>query len=173
MLRASVGLQVVVALLCVAAALAVLGLAASPASAAAEPPAPSEPSSIRSPGFLLDKGRYTTIQAPRARTHTYAHGINNRGQIAGGFDDPSFDGHDGRGHGSVRKKNGRFVQFDVPGAISTNANKINDHGQIAGGFNETGISVGAPGSKGFLCPPGQVHDNQRPRLDGDAGPRDR
>jgi hypothetical protein len=68
----------------------------------------------------------------------------------GGFADPSFDGPNGRGHGSVRTKHGRFVQFDVPGAISTIGNKINDGGQIVGGFNETGISMGAPGSKRLL-----------------------
>jgi uncharacterized membrane protein len=144
-------LAAVVAGAAVLAALAV----ANPQPASAAPPLPASPgtsegSSIRSPGFLLDNGRYTTIQAPGARTHTYAHGINNRGLIAGGFDNASFDAPGGRGHGSIRKKNGQFVQFDVPGAISTNANKINDHGQTVGGFNETGISVGAPGSKGFL-----------------------
>jgi uncharacterized membrane protein len=105
---------------------------------------------VRSPGFLFAKGRYTTIEVPGSRTHTYAHGINNRGQIAGGFDNPSFDGPVGRGHGILRKKNGRIVQFDVPDAISTIANKVNDHGEIVGGSLDTGVSVGAPGSNGFL-----------------------
>jgi uncharacterized membrane protein len=105
---------------------------------------------VRSPGFLFAKGRYTTIEVPGARTHTYAHGINNRGLIAGGFDDPSFDGPDGRGHGILRKKNGTFVQFDVPGAIATIANKVNDHGEIVGGSLDTGGNIGLPGSNGFL-----------------------
>jgi uncharacterized membrane protein len=106
--------------------------------------------SVRSPGFLFEDGRYTALQAPGARTHTYAHGINNRGRIVGGFDNPSFDGPSGRGHGTVRNPSGRFVRFDVPGAISTIAHKINDRGRIVGGYNRTGISVGAPGTKGFL-----------------------
>jgi probable HAF family extracellular repeat protein len=105
---------------------------------------------VRSPGFLFAGGRYKTIEVPGARTHTYAFGISNRGQIAGGFDNPSFDGPDGMGHGILRTKNGKFVQFDVPGAISTNANKVNDRGQIVGGSNDTGVSVGAPGTQGFL-----------------------
>jgi probable HAF family extracellular repeat protein len=150
-------LAAIVAGAVVFAALAVAN--SQPASAAPPPKASigsSKGSSIRSPGFLLDNGRYTTIQARGARTHTYAHGINNRGQIAGGFDDPSFDGPDGRGHGSIREKNGRFVQFDVPGAISTLANKINDRGQVVGGTNDSNISVGAPGTKGFLFHRGKL-----------------
>lgn len=105
---------------------------------------------VRSPGFVLANGRYRTIEVLGSRTHTYAHGINRRGQIAGGFDNPSFDGPDGRGHGTIRQTNGRFLRFDVPGAVATVANKINDRGQVVGGSNNTGVSVGAPGTKGFL-----------------------
>jgi probable HAF family extracellular repeat protein len=54
------------------------------------------------------------------------------------------------GHAIVRGRRGRFVQFDVPGAISTIANKISDRGHVVGGYNPTGISVGAPGTKGFV-----------------------
>jgi hypothetical protein len=35
--------------------------------------------------FLLDRGCYTTIAAPRAGALIYPSGINNRGQIPGGF----------------------------------------------------------------------------------------
>jgi uncharacterized membrane protein len=108
---------------------------------------------IRSPGFLLIDGRYSTVQVPRARTHTYLHGINDRGRIAGGFDNPSTDGPNGRIHGIVRSRDGRFARFDVRGAIATLAHKINDHGQVVGGFNRTDVSVGAPGTKGFIRGP--------------------
>ncbi len=108
---------------------------------------------IQSPGFLLVDGRYTTIQVPVSRTHTYAHGINDRGLIAGGFDNPSFDGPNGRGHAMVLRRDGSLLRFDVGGAVATLANKINDRGQVVGGFNLTDISVGVPGTKGFLRGP--------------------
>jgi probable HAF family extracellular repeat protein len=139
-------------------------LAARPASAHATPGAGApdreratsdrgEPREIRSPGFLFVDGRFTTIQVPRARTHTYAFGINDRGLIAGGFDNPSFDGPNGRGHGIVRQRDGSFLRFDVRGAVATLATKINDRGQVVGGFNPTNVSVGAVGTKGFLRGP--------------------
>ena len=45
----------------------------------------------RGDGYMLDKGRFTTIAAPGAR-ETLPYGINNRGQIVGGI-----VGADGRG----------------------------------------------------------------------------
>jgi probable HAF family extracellular repeat protein len=134
-----------------AAALAALAVSVNGTAGGAQATeASGDRPTIRSPGFLFEKGRYRTIEAPRARTHTYAHGINNRGQIAGAFDNPSADGPNGRIHGIIWEPNGRLVRFDVPGAIGTVANKINDRRQVVGGYNRTGISVGAPGTKGFL-----------------------
>jgi hypothetical protein len=54
---------------------------------------------IQFPGFVLSKGRYTTIVAPGAATQTLAFGINNRREIVGAFDDA-----DGRGHGCLRDR---------------------------------------------------------------------
>jgi probable HAF family extracellular repeat protein len=142
-LRTIVGLHVLVALVGLAFAL----LAANTAWAA---DGGRKGPSVRSPGFLLDKGRYQTIEVPAARTHTYALGINNRGQIAGGYDDPSVDGPGGMIHGFVRKRGGQLVRFDVPAAIGTVANKINDHGEVVGGSLDTAANVGALGSDGFL-----------------------
>jgi hypothetical protein len=50
-------------------------------------PDPSTASSTRtpSPGFLLDKGRFTTFDVPGARVGTSPLGINNRGQIVGSY----------------------------------------------------------------------------------------
>jgi probable HAF family extracellular repeat protein len=135
----------------IAAVLVLLAMAAAGASGHARPTDGSgNAPTVRSPGFLLDNGRFATIEAPGARTHTYAHGINNRGQIAGGFDNPSVDGPDGRIHGVIRERGGRFVRFDVPGAMGTVANKINDRGEIVGGSLDSAANVGAPGSDGFL-----------------------
>jgi hypothetical protein len=36
------------------------------------------------PGFLLDRGRYSALEVPGATVETAASVINNRGQIVGG-----------------------------------------------------------------------------------------
>jgi hypothetical protein len=140
-----------------AAGLAALAVATTGTAAATHAtPASDNPREIRSPGFLFAKGEYRRIQVRQARTHTYAHGISDRGRIAGGFDNPSFDGPNGMGHATVREPNGRFIRFDVPGAVSTIANKINDRGWVVGGYSPTSVSVGAavPGNQSFLRYPG-------------------
>jgi uncharacterized membrane protein len=131
-------------------------MAATVASARAEGKNADGAATIRSPGFLLADGRYRSLEVPGSKTHIYAYGINDRGLIAGGFDDPSVDGPDGRIHGSIRQKSGRFASFDVPGAIGTLANKINDRRQVVGGYNNTDVSVGAPGTRAFVRDRGKL-----------------
>jgi hypothetical protein len=48
--------------------------------------------SMPSPGFVLDRGRFRTFDAPGARTETVVSGINDQGQQVGGFD-PDVDRH--------------------------------------------------------------------------------
>lgn len=98
-------------------------------------------------GFLRDrKGLISPIQVPGAGS-TIAQGINNRGDIVGGFglsrfDDPSL-------HGFLLDRNGRFTTLDAPGAIRTTAFGINDHGQIVGSFVDV-----SGGTHGFLATDG-------------------
>jgi probable HAF family extracellular repeat protein len=80
-------------------------------------------------GFLLDRGRFTRIDFPGA-VNTVARGLNDRGQVVGGYLDA-----DGRFHGFLWDK-GRFTTIDVPGAGGTTATDINNRGQIAGEFGE-------------------------------------
>jgi probable HAF family extracellular repeat protein len=61
-------------------------------------------------GFLLDKGVFTTIDHPDAVAETAATGINNRGQIAGSYDDA-----DGTEHGFLLD-DGVFTTIDHPDA---------------------------------------------------------
>jgi len=79
----------------------------------------SEP---RSPGpvFVLDKGRYTTFDAPGLQANELVD-VNSRGEVAGTTN-----------RGFVRDKRGRVTRFDYPGAAQTFVNKINDRGQIIG-----------------------------------------
>ena len=45
-----------------------------------------------SPGFLLDKGRFTTFGVPDARVGTSPLGINNGGEIIDKYSDPADGG---------------------------------------------------------------------------------
>jgi probable HAF family extracellular repeat protein len=79
-------------------------------------------------GFLLDKGVYTTIEAPGAST-TIPFGINNRGQIVG----VSFDGVRYRG---FLLSNGTFTTpATPPGTFATSFPvDIDDRGRIVGDY---------------------------------------
>jgi len=82
-------------------------------------------------GFLESGGSFTALDAPGA-SFTLPRGINNAGQIVGGFQD-STGGH------SFLYTMGSFSTFEVPGARpnSTGANDINDAGQIVGTFSSS------------------------------------
>src|SRR3954451_17700742 len=72
---------------------------------------------------------FTQIDVPGASS-TQAFGINDAGQIVGGFADSTG------GHGFLFT-GGSFTQIDVPGASVTQAQGINDAGQIVGAFNDS------------------------------------
>jgi uncharacterized membrane protein len=108
---------------------------AGPATAqAAEPPPVSciadNPVDPLGPGFLLDRGEFTTIDHPDAVLETAPYGINNRGQIVGGYDTAGF-----AVHGFVLDR-GRYTTIDVPGASRTLALRINARGQILGDYED-------------------------------------
>jgi probable HAF family extracellular repeat protein len=116
--------------------LAALLVGAGPATAqAAEPPPVScitdNPVDPLGPGFLLDRGEFTTIDHPDAVLETAPYGINNRGQIVGGYDTAGF-----AVHGFVLDR-GRYTTIDVPGA-PTQALGLNDRGQILGTYIDAG-----------------------------------
>jgi hypothetical protein len=89
---------------------------------------------------------FITIELPGASTFTLAQGINDEGQIVGGFGVSTED------HGFL-DTGGIFTTIDVPGGINTVANGINGAGQIVGTFD-------------FLTPPWH-----RSRLPGHASTR--
>jgi uncharacterized membrane protein len=74
-------------------------------------------------GFVWERGRFTSFDVPGS-VFTHAYGINNRGQISGGYYDTS-----GRQHGFVRDGR-RYRTLDVPGGGGNIAWGINDHGQV-------------------------------------------
>ena len=133
-------------LLPVVFAVALAVLAAPMAQAAAESSTPQS----QIPGFLLDRGRYTTIEILGARVETAPLGINDRGDIAGAYDDGKGD------HGFMRDRRGRITTIDVPGARGTAAQKINNRGQIAGVYSDTSPDTQIPPERGFLLERGKL-----------------
>jgi probable HAF family extracellular repeat protein len=138
--------------LAVAGAVVLTTLTMAPAGAALAPAGGGVGTLPRSPspGFLLDRGRYTTIEAPGASVETGAGGINNRGVIVGGA---RGGGRPDRGF--LRDTRGRFTTIRYPGARSTLASKINDRGQVIGYFSLTADDPRAEGLTGFLLDRGR------------------
>jgi uncharacterized membrane protein len=100
-------------------------------------------------GFLLDKGRYTTIDAPGV-PFTLPSGINNRGQIVGYTkSDPALplpDAQKVHGFLLARGVEGPFTPIDVSGAPRAIANGINDQGEIIGVYENPAATPGPQGS---------------------------
>jgi uncharacterized membrane protein len=90
-------------------------------------------------GFLFNLGEYTTIDDPNANakfgtTGTFAVGINDPGQIVGGF----YAGANDVEYGFVFS-GGKYITISDPnagtgGQQGTQADGINDFGQIVGGY---------------------------------------
>jgi YD repeat-containing protein len=136
------------------AAVAVTALTVAPAAAfgnkpgGAEAPRPSSPV----PGFVLERGRYTSIQVPGATGESLAGGINNRGQIVGQY-------RDARGeHGYLRDAQGKLTTIHIPGALATAPVKINDRGQIVGNYSRNATNTKDPNATvhGFVFHRGKV-----------------
>jgi probable HAF family extracellular repeat protein len=129
--------------------LSVIAFTAAMAITAASVAAPPEGSRFRErggatgtetrqlPGFLLEKGRYVTIDVPRRLWETAPEGIgpigiNDLGQIVGSYTD-----NRGMVHGFLLdRRRARFANIDVPGALGTQAERINNGGQIVGKYAE-------------------------------------
>jgi uncharacterized membrane protein len=106
-------------------------------------------------GFLLDRGRFQSIDLPGNGVGTVGigtlNGINNRGRIVGKTPDT-----DGLGfYGLVDDRRGRFRRIDFPGAQATYANKLDDRGRIVGDANLTAPRVLVPGTFGYLLERGR------------------
>jgi probable HAF family extracellular repeat protein len=96
------------------------------------------------PGYLLDRGEFATIDHPKAGLETAPYGINNQGQIVGGYDGPGFIFH------GFLLDRGRYSTFDLPGASKTTGLRINDRGQILGLYEDA-----RGGCHGFLLDQGR------------------
>jgi probable HAF family extracellular repeat protein len=98
------------------------------------------------PGFLLERGKATPIEADDPAVQVFPTGINNRGVIVGEYVRP-----DVRESGLRRDPDGTITTFDVPGAAGTEATDINDRGIISGAYSEdTPIVNNSARPRGFL-----------------------
>jgi hypothetical protein len=80
-------------------------------------------------GFLWERGRFTRLDVPGS-IWTQPFGINDRGEISGGYYDPT-----GNQHGFVLRK-GKYTTIDAPRPLDDFSN-----GNIAWGINDRGEVV--------------------------------
>jgi uncharacterized membrane protein len=81
---------------------------------------------------------FTSISVPGS-LYTVANGINNVGDVVGGYPDYMH-----RIHGFLLDTTGHLQTIDVPGAYSTTPQAINNSGEIVGSYSD------AQGTHGFL-----------------------
>jgi hypothetical protein len=108
---------------------------------------------VQFPGFVLDRGRYRTIEAPEPGVWQFPFDINDRGQISGEYVRVGSDGIPDSESGFLRDARGRTSVLDVPGAKGTEATKLNNRGQVAGTFSTDTPIVSTSASPRSLTKP--------------------
>jgi hypothetical protein len=82
--------------------------------------------------FLRLKNGELTEFDPPGVTYSSALGINDAGEIAGGY-------YDGTSHGYIRAADGSFTEFEPPNSVWAVAGPINDEGEVEGDFQESDL----------------------------------
>ena len=77
--------------------------------------------------LVIQAYKFTSFGYPGA-SRTYASGINNSGEVVGGWQDSSGVAHGFVLNGDV------FRSFDVPGALGTYPSRVNDAGIVVGSY---------------------------------------
>jgi probable HAF family extracellular repeat protein len=128
--------------------LAMLTLSTTSAAGADSRP-PSGPRS-QTPVFVLSNGRFTGFDVPGGVPQDVV-GVNNRGQIVGGYRQNVAGSQPVRFRGFLRDAHGRITKIDVPRAAGTTPVDLNDRGEIVGAYSNTNPCVGCAGDmRGFL-----------------------
>jgi probable HAF family extracellular repeat protein len=122
--------------LVVAGAVVLTALATATATASAPLAETPARRTTQLPVFVLDKGRFTTFDAPGRGANEFQR-INNRGEVVG-----SYVKEPGPGVGGyVRDRRGRFTEIAMPGMASTTPLDNNDRGEVVGNVQ---AQVGGP-----------------------------
>jgi hypothetical protein len=87
-------------------------------------------------GFILDRGKYTTVNFSSA-AGTVLTSINPSGQVSG-FSCAVASCLSGITHSFVVSKKGVFTNFDPPGAISSLAATVIPSGAVVGAYTDSG-----------------------------------
>jgi probable HAF family extracellular repeat protein len=89
-------------------------------------------------GFIFSLTQITSIDVPSSQV-TYVGGINNKGEVAGYYQDAQGAAHD------FLWSKGQFTTIDPPGPAGVQAS-LNDKGQVVGSYSDS--TTGRP--RGFL-----------------------
>jgi uncharacterized membrane protein len=103
---------------------------------------------IKTHGFMLRHGKYTSIDYPGA-VQTFARGINPAGDIVGRYDILNASTNQVETH-SFLLHHGKFTSIDFPGAVRTFARGINSAGDIVGRYDILDATTKKPKVLGFL-----------------------
>jgi hypothetical protein len=91
-------------------------------------------------GFVLNGGKYTTVDFPGAAGTTLT-GLNPSGEMSGfSCSDPACGttGNPSTNHSFTVSKKGVFTSFDPPGAVSSTASTVNPSGTVVGAYRDSG-----------------------------------
>ena len=103
-------------------------------------------------GFLYEDGIFSRFDISGSAA-TEVWGINNAGELVGGFRDEGGEGFLG-----FLYRDGQITALDVPGSLNTVAHGINNAGQIVGQFDDD------EGTHGFLWSRGRYTTLDAPGL---------
>jgi hypothetical protein len=91
-------------------------------------------------GFLLNGGQYTNVDDPSG-TNDAAFGINDSGQIVGGYNVYFVQGYYGQGVGCLRNPGGQYFDVNYPSAATDADCGINNAGKIVGDYAVVSYNV--------------------------------
>ncbi len=103
---------------------------------------------LRTHGFLLRSGKYTSIDYPGAAL-TFVRGINSNGDVIGRYDILDVKTNKVKTHSFLLRQD-KFTSIDFPGAVRTFARGINSDGDIVGRYDVLDLSTNQIKVLGFI-----------------------
>ena len=85
-------------------------------------------------GFILNGGRYTTVNYP-GEPGTQLSGINDLGELSGSYCSDAACDASATLHSFVRSRSGVFTSFDPPGATGSETSTVSLFGAVVGSYD--------------------------------------